>query len=121
RESGHRRHAVDQPPAGEGRRPGGRTHGAECATTARAHGQCGRSGRCGALPGQSAIRVDHRRGPRRRWRHAGPATPADPDLTDVRSVATTIYQVAARAGVSPATVSRVFNGIPVGTGYAEAV
>ena len=33
----------------------------------------------------------------------------------------TIYQVAARAGVSPATVSRVFNGITVGPGYAEAV
>jgi LacI family transcriptional regulator len=33
----------------------------------------------------------------------------------------TIYDVAARAGVSSATVSRVFNGIPVGPPFAEAV
>lgn len=33
----------------------------------------------------------------------------------------TIYEVAARAGVSPATVSRVFNGIAVRPGYAERV
>jgi LacI family transcriptional regulator len=34
---------------------------------------------------------------------------------------TTIYEVAARAGVSPATVSRVFNGIAVSPSYAERV
>ncbi len=34
---------------------------------------------------------------------------------------TTIYDVAAKAGVSPATVSRVFNGQPVSTERAEAV
>ena len=34
---------------------------------------------------------------------------------------TTIYEVAARAGVSPATVSRVFNGIPVSASYADRV
>lgn len=33
----------------------------------------------------------------------------------------TIYEVAARAGVSPATVSRVFNGIAVTPSYAERV
>ena len=33
----------------------------------------------------------------------------------------TIYDVAKRAGVSPATVSRVFNGIPVNPRLAEAV
>jgi LacI family transcriptional regulator len=33
----------------------------------------------------------------------------------------TIYEVAERAGVSPATVSRVFNGIPVSPSYAERV
>lgn len=33
----------------------------------------------------------------------------------------TIYEVAARAGVSPATVSRVFNGIAVSPSYAERV
>ncbi|GAB3603449.1 LacI family DNA-binding transcriptional regulator [Microbacterium aureliae] len=33
----------------------------------------------------------------------------------------TIYDVARRAGVSPATVSRVFNGIPVSPAKAEAV
>jgi len=33
----------------------------------------------------------------------------------------TIYEVAERAGVSPATVSRVFNGIAVRPGYAERV
>lgn len=33
----------------------------------------------------------------------------------------TIYEVAARAGVSPATVSRVFNGITVRPGHAERV
>jgi len=33
----------------------------------------------------------------------------------------TIYDVAARAGVSSATVSRVFNGITVGPPLAEAV
>ena len=33
----------------------------------------------------------------------------------------TIYDVAAKAGVSPATVSRVFNGITVGPPLAEAV
>ncbi|MGH1565788.1 LacI family DNA-binding transcriptional regulator [Mumia sp. DW29H23] len=33
----------------------------------------------------------------------------------------TIYEVAARAGVSPATVSRVLNGIAVSPGYAERV
>ncbi|MDH2412756.1 LacI family DNA-binding transcriptional regulator [Nocardioides sp. CER19] len=33
----------------------------------------------------------------------------------------TIYEVAAKAGVSPATVSRVFNGITVRPGYAERV
>jgi LacI family transcriptional regulator len=33
----------------------------------------------------------------------------------------TIYEVAAKAGVSPATVSRVFNGIPVSPAYAERV
>jgi len=34
---------------------------------------------------------------------------------------TTIYEVAAKAGVSPATVSRVFNGIAVSPDYAERV
>jgi LacI family transcriptional regulator len=33
----------------------------------------------------------------------------------------TIYEVAAKAGVSPATVSRVFNGIAVSPSYAERV
>lgn len=33
----------------------------------------------------------------------------------------TIYEVAARAGVSPATVSRVLNGMPVTPSYAERV
>lgn len=36
-------------------------------------------------------------------------------------MAATIYQVAARAGVSPATVSRVLNGATVSPGYAERV
>src|ERR1700761_1070134 len=33
----------------------------------------------------------------------------------------TIYEVAAKAGVSPATVSRVFNGLPVSAEKVEAV
>jgi LacI family transcriptional regulator len=36
-------------------------------------------------------------------------------------MAATIYEVAARAGVSPATVSRVLNGVPVSPPYADKV
>src|SRR5690606_24030400 len=72
----------------------------------------GRAGGRGA--GRAPVRLSHEAARRRyagrdRFQHHG------------RAAMATIYDVAARAGVSPATVSRVFNGTSVSPAKVEAV